>query len=190
MVARVGFFPVFATKQLAPAETSFSQEKITRVVLRTLAVGVLCATVLLSAHILVGNLSIAYIIPALALLRLRVMVLSHANNIHDLTDPRELREMQEKVPGLSMTEMLQKFSVETILRYKLASVDHLRVRCCTDLLGRIRGDSVPVLRRHADSLLKQGIITSAVHQALVADDVEALKRLLPNNTVDLGKMFK
>ncbi len=183
---------VFGIEQKRPPVNSssfFSVEKITRLVLRILSLFVASAAVFLGSYALIGNMSAKYLFCALGLFTASTMIWAKASEIVDLNDPAELKKLKEGFAGQTMTEMLKKYPLETIIRYDIVSLDCLRTRCCVNLLKR-KEHPLPTLRQNATELLKHKIITSEICHALKQDDVEKLNELVPNNANDLEKMFQ
>ena len=183
--------PIYQKELGAPVEHSsfFSVAKITRLALRILSLVMVGSVIYIGAHIIVGNISLWYLSCVIGLLVLRSIVSGVANSIVDFNDPAEVKLLQEGFAARSMTEMLKKYPLETIIRHNIVSLNLLRGRCCVNLLAR-KYQPLPVLRRNADGLLKYRIITPEIHRALIADNVKDLRRLVPNNSIDLDRMFK
>jgi hypothetical protein len=167
--------------------SSFTQEKITRLALKALALLGEVARIFLCAYILTGGISLWHIFTVLGLSAALTKCWDVAKNIVDLNDPNEVRELGRDFPGLSITDMLERYPIETILRHNLVHLDTLRCRFAT---GSKTEPEFAKLRPHADALLAATVITPAMHQFLQANDLLGLRQLMPNNSIDLARMFQ
>jgi len=189
MALRIEQRPIPQIEQARPAEaSSFSKEKITRIALRVLSLLAMSGVILLGAHVIVGTISALHLLSMLALYLVLSKASTKAGEIVDLNDPEELKSLKVHFCGNDITEMLNRYSLDTIFRYNLVPLDLLRVRCCVNLLDR-KYHPLPVLKKNADGLLQHKIITPEIYRALVADNGAELNRLVPGNRIDLGRMF-
>ncbi len=188
MAAAIGQRPIAPVQEIPAAPASnFSKEKVTRLALRALALIGEVARVFLCAYILTGGISLWHIFIVLGVSAAINKCWNSAKEIVDLKDPEEVKELSRTFPGLNIGKMLEKYPLETILRLDLVRLDTLRVRFAT---GCDEESRFPVLKQHADSLLRDQVITPEMHRLLVAGDMAGLKRMMPNNTVDLARMFQ
>lgn len=188
MAAAIGQRPIAPVQEIPAAPASnFSKEKITRLALRALALIGEVARVFLCAYILTGGISLWHIFTVLGLGAAINKCWNAAKEIVDLKDPEEVKELSQTFPGLNIGEMLEKYPIDTILRLDLVRLDTLRVRfatVCDD------ASKFPVLKQNADALLRAQVITLEMHRLLAAGDMAGLKQIMPNNFVDLARMFR
>lgn len=173
---------------LAASEPSnFTREKVTRVALRLLASFCDIARVFLCAYILTGGISLWHIFTVLGISVLSDKCWTAAKEIIDLKDPEEVKELRKNFRNLSIAEMLKKYSVDTIIRLDLVPLDDLRINFAISCGWPTR---FPILRQNGDALLAARVITLEMHRLLMANDLEGLKQMIPNNRPALERMFQ
>ncbi|NGX47524.1 MAG: hypothetical protein K1000chlam3_00901 [Chlamydiae bacterium] len=178
-----------------PVKNSFfliTAEKVSYITLVTLSLFTAITAVFLGTCALLGNLSSWYLFCSLGLVIISRKIWAKANEIVDLNDPDQLKKLKKHFSGKSMTEMLKKYPLQTIIDYNIVSFDLLRERCFINLswcVNPLHRDPLSILRQNADALFAYKIITKDIQRALKNGNIEELNKLLPNDIPAWKKMI-
>lgn len=172
------------------AVSSFTKEKITRVVLRILSALALLGAIVVGANVIAGTITAWHAFTSFCLYVAYDKLDSQADHTFDLNDPRERQLASDYLRGRSFPCMLQLYPPDTILQYELVPLDGLRRECYYDLgyTAQYRGYIPYIVIENANQLLNCGIITPEMHRMIVQNDLEAILRL-HDNTLNVETLF-
>lgn len=172
-----------------PTASFFTKEKITRLALQIISALALLGAIVVGANVIVGTTTAWHAFTSLCLCLTFNYLWSQASKIADLNDPHELEWARNDIVRKSFIEMIQTYSLDTIMQYGLVSFSLLRGRCYVGLLHSRDGGVNPIFIQNADKLLQHRVITSEMHRMIVENDIAAIGRL-PGNGADMDEIFR
>lgn len=157
--------------------------------MRILSTLALLSAIVVGANVIVGTTTAWHAFTSLCLYLAYNYLGVQADKIFDLNDPSERELVRENLIRKSFLDMIEVYSVDTIMQYELVPFNLLRGRCYVSLLGSRHHSNVPqTFVQNADRLLHHRIITPEMHRMIIENDIAALERL-PNNTVQMDEIF-